>query len=626
MTDVSNKSILIIDDDEIITEYVKEVLDARNIKVRAAFDGQSGLHMYQQQRPDLMLVDLRLPDISGFDIISKIRKKDTLTPIIVISGTGTIEDAIEAIRRGAWDYMVKPFQSKNIVYHTIDNAFERAQLIEENRLYQENLELKVADRTKELTEINERLQQSETRYRSVVEDQTETIIRYIKDGSITFVNDSFCRFFGTQREYILKESFYPYIHKEDLAEVKDKIKSLSHKNPVAVDERRVYLPNGNIGWQQCTDRIIENDSDEELEYQSVGVDITERKRSEQALKEALNEVEFYKNQLQDENVYLQEEIKTEHNFDEIIGKSSKMRTVFKNIEIVAPNDTTVLIIGETGTGKELIARAVHNLSSRRNKPLVKVNCAALPSSLIESELFGHVKGAFTGALSDRRGRFELADKGTIFLDEISEIPMELQGKLLRVLQEGEFERVGGEETIAVNVRVIAATNRDLSKAIKNKTFREDLYYRLNVIPISIPPLRERKEDIEELATYFAIKYGRKMGKKFTRISRDTLEYLFSLQWPGNIRELQNLIERSVILGKEPVLYIENHLAAEKETDPQNNENDLSLEAIERRHITRILTQTNWVVEGDLGAAKMLNLHPNTLRSRMKKLQIIKPRS
>jgi len=449
-------------------------------------------------------------------------------------------------------------------------------------------------------------------------------MRYLKDGSITFVNDSFCRFFGTQRDSLFKSTFYSLIHEDDLPNVKKKIKSLKPGDPATVDERRVYLANGKIGWQQCTDRLIESDLKGTVEYQSVGVDITDRKRGEEALKQALSEVEFLKNQLQDENVYLQEEIKGEHNFDKIIGKSARMKVVFKNIEMVAPNDTTVLIYGETGTGKELVARAVHNLSNRKNRPLVKVNCAALPASLIESELFGHVKGAFTGALADRRGRFELADMGTIFLDEISEIPMELQGKLLRVIQEGEFERVGGEETLSVNVRIIAATNRDLNKAIQKKTFREDLYYRLNVIPIDIPPLRERKDDIQELAMLFTKKHGRKLGKNFSGISQDTLDYLHSQQWPGNIRELENLIERSVILSNEPELQVENSFSTKEKSQHNNSDNDFSLVSIERKHIQKILEQTNWVVEGDLGAAKILNLHPNTLRSRMKKLQIEKP--
>ena len=623
MAEVSGKEILIIDDDELVTEYIKEILDNRNIKTRVAADGQDGISQYKQKKPDLMLVDLRLPDISGFDIISKVRKSDKNTPIVVISGTGTIEDAIEAIRRGAWDYMIKPFQNNNLVYHTIDNAFERAELIEENRLYQEQLEQKVADRTKELTEINERLKKSETRYRSVVEDQTETIIRYLKNGTVTFVNDSFCRFFGVQREKILQDSFYPLIHIDDLPKVKNKIENLKRSDPVALDERRVYLSNGKTGWQQCTDRMIENKSTGEIEYQSVGVDITERKEGEEALKQALKEVEFLKNQLQDENVYLREEIKRQHNFEEIIGKSAKMQEVFKNVEIVAPNDTTVLINGETGTGKELIARAIHNLSNRSSRPLVKVNCAALPASLIESELFGHVKGAFTGALTDRRGRFELADKGTIFLDEIGEIPIELQSKLLRAIQEGEFERVGGEETLSVNVRIIAATNRDLTQEIQRNTFREDLYYRLNVIPIKLPALRERKEDIEELTMFFAKKYGRKLGKKFSRIEAETLEYLLSLQWPGNIRELENLIERSVIFSKAPLLQVGK--ASSLDNNVQNgSDNNLSLDMIERNHILKILTQTNWTIEGDLGAAKILDIHPNTLRSRMKKLEIKKP--
>ena len=323
--------------------------------------------------------------------------------------------------------------------------------------------------------------------------------------------------------------------------------------------------------------------------------------------------------LQAQNVYLQEEIKLTHNFEELIGSSSSLKKVLKNVERVAPTDSTVLITGETGTGKELIARAIHNLSPRKGRPLVKVNCAAIPAGLIESELFGHEKGAFTGALTRKMGRFELADKGTIFLDEIGELPLDLQSKLLRVLQEGEFERVGGTQTFKVNVRVIAATNRNLEQLSKTGGYRPDLYYRLNVFPIQLPALRERDGDIPLLAQYFVRKFATNLGKKIDRIPERMITALQRYPWPGNIRELEHVIERAVILSEGPELEPIDWLS------PFDNKTGLTktltLEDMERQHITDVLEQTNWRVSGDKGAAAILGLKPTTLEARMKKLGI-----
>jgi formate hydrogenlyase transcriptional activator len=321
--------------------------------------------------------------------------------------------------------------------------------------------------------------------------------------------------------------------------------------------------------------------------------------------------------LKAENLYLQEEIKADHNFEEIVGQSPVILKTLDNVLKVAPTDASVLISGETGTGKELIARAIHSNSRRREKPLIKINCAALPTGLVESELFGHEKGAFTGAIAKRIGRFELADGGTIFLDEIGEIPLEAQTKLLRVLQEKEFERVGGKSPIRVDVRVIAATNRDLLAAVREKTFREDLYYRLNVFPIVVPPLRDRTDDIPLLAHFLTRKCGRQIGKLIERIDSDSLERLCAYHWPGNVRELENVIERALILSTGSVLEIDPDLVPAEPARLTGG----SLLAIERDHIQRVLEQTGGVIEGANGAARILDMHPNTLRSRMKKLGI-----
>jgi len=341
--------------------------------------------------------------------------------------------------------------------------------------------------------------------------------------------------------------------------------------------------------------------------------------------------------LEAQNNYLQEEIRSQHNFVEIVGNSRALLSVLRQVDQVAPTDATALIIGETGTGKELIARAIHDRSPRHGRPLVKVNCGAISAGLVESELFGHVKGAFTGALLNRDGRFLLADGGTIFLDEVGELAPETQVKLLRVLQEEEFEPIGSNKTIKVNVRVIAATNRDLALMVREGKFRSDLFYRLNVFPLTMPPLRERQEDVPLLTMCFLEKYARKLGRSISHVTEETMSRLCAYSWPGNIRELQNVIERAVVLSKGPVLEIERSalfdfppaepvasIPARSPTLASPPSSSVrSLEEVERQHIVDVLTQANWRIEGDRGAAKLLNLRPSTLRSRMQKLGIVR---
>jgi len=345
-------------------------------------------------------------------------------------------------------------------------------------------------------------------------------------------------------------------------------------------------------------------------------------KANEELAKHLKEIEALKNQLQAENKYLQEEIKLNNNFEEIVSKSNVFHKVLQQVEQVAPTDATVLITGESGTGKELVARAIHNISNRSKRTLVKVNCATLPANLIESELFGHEKGAFTGALERKIGRFELADGGTIFLDEIGELPVELQSKLLRVLQEGEFERLGNPKTMRVNVRVIAATNRPLRTAIEKKEFREDLYYRLNVFPVHCPPLRERKEDIPILVRHFLKKHEGKMVKKISNVESKVMDDLIMYDWPGNIRELENLIERAMILSPGNTLEAGDWLPKTNLIASENGQKGLlKLEEVEKDHIIETLKKVNWKVSGEKGAAKILGLNPTTLEARMKKLGI-----
>jgi PAS domain S-box-containing protein len=334
--------------------------------------------------------------------------------------------------------------------------------------------------------------------------------------------------------------------------------------------------------------------------------------------------------LQMQNLYLQEEIQSAHNFQEIVGQSPAVLGVLEQVRRVAPTEASVLITGETGTGKELFARAIHSASPRKDKPLIKVNCAALPTGLVESELFGHEKGAFSGAIARRMGRFELAQGGTIFLDEVGEIPAEVQVKLLRVLQEREFERVGGAAALKADVRVIAATNRDLKKAVAAGTFREDLFYRLNVFPIALPPLRERQGDLPLLVRFLVEKFAQRIGRRIESVDRRTMERIGAYAWPGNVRELENVLERAVILsGGGGVLEIDPKVfeaappaVAHANAEAGNGAGEVTgLEDVERNHILAVLRRTNWVIEGPRGAATVLEMHPNTLRSRLKRLGI-----
>jgi len=329
------------------------------------------------------------------------------------------------------------------------------------------------------------------------------------------------------------------------------------------------------------------------------------------------------NKLSEEKLYLQDEIRTEHNFEEIIGESPALKRILEQLQTAAPTDSTILILGETGTGKELIARAIHNLSGRRERTLVKVNCAAIPTGLLESELFGHEKGAFTGAIAQRIGRFELAHRGTIFLDEVGDIPLELQPKLLRVLQEQEFERLGSARTIRVDTRLVAATNADLAQKVADNQFRIDLYYRLNVFPLVIPPLRERREDIPILVRYFVQKYAQRMKKPIDTIPVKAMIALTEYHWPGNVRELENFIERAVILsrGAELQLPLAELKQRSKVVSVAPLDGVLTLEHAEREHIVRALGETNWVIGGPTGAAARLGMKRTTLQSRMRKLGI-----
>ncbi len=526
---VRQPSILVVDDTPANIGFLLETLSQAGYRVRVAPDGESALEQVQYAEPDLVLLDVMMPGIDGFETCRRLRKLPKLaqTPIIFMTALSDAQDKVRAFTSGADDYVTKPFQHEEVLAR-VRTHLARREL--ENKLEEANRELesRVAARTAEL-------------------------------------------------------------------------------------------------------------------------------------RAALAEVELLKARLQQENRYLKQELKESANIGEIIGSSPSLRTALQQVALVAPTDSTVLIHGETGTGKELIARLLHEASPRRDRPMIKLNCSAISAGLVESELFGHVKGAFTGATERRMGRFELADGGTLFLDEVSELPLDTQAKLLRVLQEREFEPVGSAKSIRVDVRVIAATNRDLLKDAGQGRFRSDLFYRLNVFPIELPPLRQRREDIPILAEHFMRRMARKLGKPLERIAPETLEALIAHTWPGNIRDLQNTIERAAVLARGSELVVDwdlgpsrmiqdtrlwsigpqsvppadppagNGAAAQPVTgssgtvtrsDPSGEELQ-SLEAIERSHILATLRKTRGVIEGPRGAARLLEMKPSTVRFRMKKLGISK---
>ena len=470
-----------------------------------------------------------------------------------------------------------------------------------------------------LRDANEALVQSEERFRDLFNEAPIAYVHEGLDSRFIEANRTAMRILGLKPEEVAGmtgKSLVPDTVEAQgrLSEWLEAMGRGSATTGTILELRR--KDDGKPVWIQCWSRPAPDGT----YTRTMFIDVTDRVLMERE-----------KARLEAQNTYLIEEIKETHNFEEIVGQSRTLAEVIEKVKLVASTDSSVLILGETGTGKELVARAVHSNSERRNRPLVKVNCAALPAGLIESELFGHEKGAFTGATDRRIGRFELAHGGTIFLDEIGDMPPDVQVKLLRVLQEHEFERVGGSNLIKVDVRVIAATNRELLRSVAEGTFRQDLYYRLNVFPVQLPPLRERREDIPPLVHYFVRRFSLKIGRKITRIQRETMERLASYAWPGNVRELENVIERAVILSRGIELEVALDVLPEitkagaprpavEEKRPEVPSPD-SIDQVERNHILEVLMRTNWRIEGPEGAAALLNLNPSTLRSRMKKLGV-----
>jgi len=474
----------------------------------------------------------------------------------------------------------------------------------------------------ERKQAEEALRQSEERFRNMADTAPVMIWVSGPDKLRTYFNQNWLKSSGRSIEQELGNGWAERVHEDDYIRLLDIYGLAFERHQRFQIEYRLRRADGEFRWVLDHGAPQLSSSGEFLGFIGSCIDITERRDSEEALRRAMAELNQLKNELEAENFYLQEALRLDQPSSEMVGQSDAIKYVKFKINQVAPTDSTVLVTGETGTGKELVAHAIHTASARKDRPLIKVNCAALSPSLIESELFGHEKGAFTGAASRKLGRFELANGGTIFLDEIGELPAELQVKLLRVIQEGEFERLGGTKTIKVDVRIIAATNRDLKAEVEEKTFRQDLWYRLNVFPVTIPPLRQRMEDIPLLVQHFVASCSKKFGKDVTSLSANAMRSLQGHSWPGNIRELANVIERAVIYSQSSVLQLVDRFEQVREEASLSEAR--SLEEMEREYIVRTLESTGWRIEGHNGAAKILGLNPSTLRARMNKLQIQRP--
>jgi PAS domain S-box-containing protein len=611
-------TILLVDDNPTNLQLLFGTLKGLGHKLLVAKSGEDALRVAQWSHPDLVLLDILMYGMDGFETCERLKADPETRDIAVIflSALDDTDDKIKGLSLGAVDYIAKPFQAEEVIARV------------EAHLTIARLRHELEDRNRQLEAANQ----------PILDAVGDGIYGLDPEGRITFANPAASRLTGYPQSGLIGQS----LHELHLYARWD-------GSPYHFIETGIYqtLNQGvatnsdtDVFWREAGDHfavswtctpIKQNDqvSGAVLAFR----DVTQRKRQEHQLRDALAEVETLRDRLQAENLYLQAEVRTEGRFDGIVGESQGLKEVLEQIEQVAPTNSSVLIIGESGTGKEAMARAIHDLSARRDRPLIKVNCGAITPSLIESELFGHEKGAFTGANRQRHGHFELADGGTIFLDEISELTLDAQVKLLRVLQEQEISRLGSEHAIKVDVRVIAATNRDLVEMVEQNNFRMDLFYRLNVFPLNVPPLRERREDIPLLVTKFLADQARAQGRHFSRVSEDAMALLMRYHWPGNIRELQNVIERAAILARDQVVQIAPHLvdsrigseapptssaAVETASDPEVFS---SLADNEARYIKQVLDHTGWAIAGKGGAAEILDLPASTLRSRMKKLGI-----
>jgi len=602
--------------------------------------------------PDLVLVDYALPQFDGMAALALVQEQCPEVPVVFVSGAIGEARAIQTLKEGATDYVLKDHLSRlaPAVRRALAEAAEqRARKAAEAALQRahDQLEQKVAARTAELQETNtaleeeieerkriaEALRESEAQLTRVIDAAIDAIINIDAELRITLFNQSAETIFGITAAEVQHRSIVPLLGEELTARVREFIQAHA-ADADGMDRNTVMAASSGTGQylgQGEGLQALRNDGTPfPVEATLSVIALPRRQRFLLILRDVndLKEAEEELVQLQSEAQYLLQELQTEHAYEEMIGQSPAMQRVFTAIDKVAPTDATVLVTGETGTGKELVARALHRHSPRTDEMLVKVNCAALARDVIESELFGHEKGAFTGAIDQRKGRFELADGGTLFLDEVGELPLETQAKLLRALQEQEFERVGGTETIAVDVRVVAATNRALDAEVDAGRFRSDLYYRLNIFPIEVPPLRAREGDVPLLAAHFCEQFGQRMGKPVEGFTSEAVERLAAYAWPGNVRELANIVERAVILASpETPIGADQRGLVLPNGPPKGATQDgtrgrfPTLEEAQRHHIQEALDRTGGVIGGADGAAALLGMKRTTLHARMDRLGV-----
>ncbi|QHS59681.1 sigma 54-interacting transcriptional regulator [Chitinophaga agri] len=651
------KQILIVEDEFIVANNLRLLLLEAGFEVCGIADSyQEALDMLELHQPMFVLLDIFLKgEKSGIDLAAVLSEKGIA--FIYLSANDNQQVLEAATVTQPYGFLVKPFRKKDILATLEIAQYRHAHGVEARLRREQSLQVDLTNMLTGTAVLTERLRQMATRLQDVIPFDY-ALFGLIQPGEQAFRAGSYFRIGFDDYQTIQLPDLKNLIGatSEELSALSDEatispgevfneadFESLSRRVPVKRLLSKKLGLNSHLEIPLSMTRkgmfLFSFYSRRSDTYTADHLELLRRLQPSLQLAMdrllAFEEIEKLTEQLKRENIYLQEEVKTSANFEEIIGTSCKMVQVFDLVSQVAPMDTNVLLLGESGTGKELVARAIHNLSLRKDKLLIKMNCATLPANLIESELFGHEKGAFTGAMEKRIGKFELAQGGTIFLDEIGELPIDLQAKLLRVLQEKEIERIGGNQTIQVNVRIIAATNRNLEREISAGKFRLDLYYRLNVFPILLPPLRERTEDIPLLASFFGQKMARKTGKPFLGIKAEALEEMLQYHWPGNIREMENLIEQALVLndGRSPLQWgrsLLRELTVLPSPDHSANMSSQSLDhirelqqATEREYILSILRKTNGRIRGTGGAAELLKLKPTTLESRMEKLGIKK---
>ncbi len=563
----------------------------------------------------LNYVGLSLDDLSGWRWTAGIHPEDVAAIVEkwrASLATGEPFEHEARVRRADGEY-------RWMIHHKVPLRDERGSIV---KWYGSSIDIEDRKRAEE------RVRQSEAELRQLIDTIPQHVIVLEPDGSIRYVNQVGLDYSGlTLEETVAKDALAKIFHPDDLERAVGEREQAISRGVQWDAEVRIRGKDGDYRWFIIRLNPLQDEQGRILQWYGTSTDIEDRKQAEESLRTALEEIKKLRDQLHKENIALREEIDQASMFEEIIGSSAALRRVLVHVAKVAPTDSTVLIAGETGTGKELVARAIHKRSHRATRAFVPVNCAAIPISLIASELFGHEKGAFTGATQRRLGRFELADGGTIFLDEVGELPPETQVTLLRVLQERAFERVGGAQPIAVNVRVLAATNRDLHAAVEAGTFRRDLFYRLNVFPIHVPPLRDRVDDIPLLVEYLTERYSSKVGKKIKSVKKKTLELFQAYDWPGNIRELQNVVERAVILCDGDTLAVDESWLQRESPRPSVASRGLGrLDVIqEKEMIETALADSGGRVSGPRGAAAKLGIPRSTLESRIRSLQINKHR-